>query len=90
MTSCRGVATRRDTVPFEAGDKRKEPKSIQWGKVQEVEDGDSEGKDLTVTVELNSHEKSRGVAQYHATPHMPLFQPYICYPMLSLLTLGVQ
>ena len=58
--------------------------------MQEVEDGDSEGKDLTVTVELNITRKVGGVAQYHATPHMPLFQPYICYPMLSLLTLGVQ
>ena len=50
MTSCRGVATRRDTVPFEAGDKRKEPKSIQWGKVREVEDSNRKGKDRTVTV----------------------------------------
>ena len=55
MTSCRGVATRRDPIPFEAGDNRKDPTSIRWGKVRAVEGGKREGKERAVTVELKSH-----------------------------------
>ena len=52
---CHGVATRRDPIPFETGDESKEPKSIRWGKVWAVEDGNSEGKDGILKVELQSH-----------------------------------
>ena len=52
MTSFRGVATRRDPIPFEAGDNRKDPTSIRWGKVWAVEGGKKEGKERSVTVEL--------------------------------------
>ena len=31
-TSRRGVETRRDPLPFDTGDKRKDPESIQWKK----------------------------------------------------------
>ena len=51
-TACRGVATRRDPIPFDIGGERKEPKSIQWGKVRKPEDINSKGKDGTETVEM--------------------------------------
>ena len=39
--SCCDVATRRESIYFDTGDKRKEPKSVQWKKC---------GQDRTVTV----------------------------------------
>ena len=33
--------TRRDRIPFETGDERKEPKSIKWENVRAVEEGNS-------------------------------------------------
>ena len=62
MTSFRGVATKSDAIPFEAGDNRKDPKSIRWEKVWAVEDGSIKGKERAGTFELQSHEKSRGGA----------------------------
>ena len=49
-TSRRGVATRRDPIHFGTGGVRKETKSVLWGKVRAVYDGNSEGKDGTTTV----------------------------------------
>ena len=71
--TCRGVATRRDPIHVETGEGRKEPKIIRWGKVGAVEDGNSEVKDGTNTVELQSHEKIRcGVPSPRYSPHAPL------------------
>ena len=49
-TSRRGVATRRDPIHFGTGGIRKETKSVLWGKVRALYDGNSEGKDGTTTV----------------------------------------
>ena len=37
----------------------REPRIIQWEKVRSVEDGNSDEKDGTAAVELQSHEKIR-------------------------------
>ena len=55
----RGIATRREHIPFETGDEMREPRIIQWEKVRSVEDGNSDEKDGTAAVELQSHEKIR-------------------------------
>ena len=73
------MATRRNPIPFETGDKRKDPKSIRWGKVWAVEDGNSEGKDGILKVELQSHKKIRGGAP------SPRYSPHAPLPTLHLL-----
>ena len=83
--SCCVLATRRDPITFETGDERKDPKSIRWGKVQAVEDGNSEVNDVTTAVGLQSHEKSRRVQRSQDNTYMPLFQPHLCYTLLSCL-----
>ena len=47
-----GVATRRDHIYVETGGEIKELKSISWGKVWTVENGNSDVKDVTGTFEL--------------------------------------
>ena len=75
-----GGATRRDHLPFEDGHKRNDPKSIKWVKVRVIEDSNSEGKDETSTVEIQSHDKSRGGAPI---PHYPPQAPLPTLPLLS-------
>ena len=51
-TSRHVISTRRGPIPFGAGEERKYPKIIRWGKVWEVEDGNGELNDGTAAVEL--------------------------------------
>ena len=80
--SCCWVETKRYPNPLETGDERKDPKGIRPEKFRLVEDSNSEGKDGNLTVELQSYKKCRCVDQACTTPHRPLFQPRLCYPLL--------
>ena len=87
MNSCHGVATRRYPIPFETEYKRKDPKNIQLGEVRSVEDGNSEGKDRTSTVELQSHYNSMWGSPI---PRYSLHTPIPTQPLLSSALLFAQ